>query len=200
MILRSLGLGAIAICSGCASITTGQDQVVAVETPNCPAVACELENKEGKYYVSRTPGSVTVNRKCSEMTVRCGMEGEPAFVMSVGASVKAMTFGNILFGGIIGVGVDTATGAACKYPSIIPVPMNCQGEVAFPEFEPVGDLPESVSKAMDRLECVDIARVGEVGEETTVYAAKCEGDDALLTCDLNKCEMSKYQTGSDEPV
>jgi hypothetical protein len=32
-----------------------------------------------------------------------------------------MAFGNILFGGIIGVGVDTATGAAYDYPTLITV-------------------------------------------------------------------------------
>jgi hypothetical protein len=32
-----------------------------------------------------------------------------------------MAFGNILFGGVIGVGVDVATGAAYDYPALITV-------------------------------------------------------------------------------
>jgi hypothetical protein len=34
-----------------------------------------------------------------------------------------MAFGNILFGGLIGVGVDMSTGAAYDYPALITVPM-----------------------------------------------------------------------------
>ena len=36
---------------------------------------------------------------------------------------KGMAFGNILFGGIIGAGVDISTGAAFDYPSLISVQM-----------------------------------------------------------------------------
>lgn len=34
-----------------------------------------------------------------------------------------MAAGNILFGGLIGVGIDVATGAAFDYPTLITVPM-----------------------------------------------------------------------------
>src|SRR6478609_7378453 len=34
-----------------------------------------------------------------------------------------MAFGNILFGGVIGVGVDVATGAAYDYPDVISIPL-----------------------------------------------------------------------------
>lgn len=42
---------------------------------------------------------------------------------SVKSSTKAMAFGNIIFGGVIGAGVDVATGAAYDYPTMITVLM-----------------------------------------------------------------------------
>ena len=190
--LRLIVIVLAVLGSGCASITTGQDQIVSVQTPNCLNVSCELQNKEGTYYVDRTPGTVTVNRKCSEMLVSCQADGEPEFVMSVKASVKAMTFGNILFGGLIGAGVDAATGAACEYPAVIPVPMNCKGELALVEFESADDIPKAVAKAAEKLDCTQPAEVGDGPDGKRVYAAVCDGEDALLSCDERKCAMSKF--------
>lgn len=36
-----------------------------------------------------------------------------------------MAFGNLLFGGVIGAGVDIGTGAAYDYPNLISVPFTC---------------------------------------------------------------------------
>lgn len=194
--LRLIVIALAILGSGCASITTGQDQIVSVRTPNCLNVSCELENKEGTYFVDRTPGTVTVNRKCSEMLVRCSADGGPEFVMSVKASVKAMTFGNILFGGLIGAGVDAATGAACQYPAVIPVPMNCDGELARVEFDSAENIPEVVAKAAEKLDCSQPAEVGDGPDGERVYAAVCDGEDALLSCDEKKCAMSKFSVVS----
>ena len=132
--MRSLFLLAVLfVVSGCASITTGQDQVVSVETPGCPAASCRLTNKDGTFFVSSTPGTVSVNRACGKLTVSCSLDGHPDSTLTVSSSVKAMAFGNIIFGGLIGAGVDTATGAACQYPSLIPVPMQCGAEEAAGE-------------------------------------------------------------------
>ena len=48
--------------ANCATITTGQDQVISVNTPNCPAASCSLTNSEGTYYINKTPGTVTINK------------------------------------------------------------------------------------------------------------------------------------------
>jgi hypothetical protein len=42
----------------------------------------------------------------------------------VKSTTKAMAFGNIIFGGLIGVGIDVGTGSAYDYPDLISVPMS----------------------------------------------------------------------------
>ena len=51
------------------------------------------------------------------MVVVCKKDPLPNANMTVKSSVKAMAFGNIILGGVVGVIVDTSTGAAYDYPS-----------------------------------------------------------------------------------
>lgn len=110
---------------GCASIVSGQSQVVSVETPGCDGARCELRNDKGTWFVPVTPGTVTVMRSYNNLQVTCGRGSVQAAPQSVASKTKSMAFGNILFGGIIGAGVDVSTGAAYDYPQLISVPMDC---------------------------------------------------------------------------
>ena len=68
--MRALLLGlCLALVTGCASITTGQNQSLSVETPGCFAATCKLSNDKGTWYVSSTPGTVTVERAYGDMLV-----------------------------------------------------------------------------------------------------------------------------------
>ena len=118
-------LASISLLSGCASIVSGQHQSLSVATPGCEKANCELQNDEGKWYVPITPGTVTVNRSYQELLVKCAKEGHEAATVSVKSTTKGLAFGNILLGGIIGAGVDMASGAAYDYPTEISVPMSC---------------------------------------------------------------------------
>ena len=115
------GLSALAL-SGCATITTGQNQSVSVETRAKGAVvagaSCQLTNDKGVWFVS-TPGSVTVNRAYGDLAVKCTHEKFPPGTMIVKSTTKGMAFGNIIAGGIIGAAVDVGTGSAYDYPSLI---------------------------------------------------------------------------------
>jgi hypothetical protein len=53
-----------------------------------------------------------------------------------------MAFGNILFGGVIGAGVDVATGAAYDYPAVIEIDMT-------PITIPVASVVTSDNKLQD---------------------------------------------------
>ncbi len=182
----------VALASSCASITTGQNQAVSIDTPNCPAVTCRLTNKDGVYFASGTPATVMVNRACGPLTIQCEKDGEPDYVMSVGSSVKAMAFGNILFGGLIGVGVDAATGAACEYPSMIPVPMSC-GE---PSSQTVQlKIPELVLQTAEELECATPEFMARAPEGVDVYSTKCAENHVFLSCDSEECSVSEYSLG-----
>jgi hypothetical protein len=192
MIRIAIAGSVLLLMSGCASITTGQNQTVSVVTPNCPGASCELVNKDGTFYVPVTPGTVMVNRACGALSVRCSMEGHEDALISVGSSVKAMAFGNIIFGGFIGAGVDAVTGAACQYPSMIPVPMDCGFSASSQAL-----LPEAMGPALaatvKELACTDVHAVGEGPDGSQIFSAQCEEGGVLLICSDDKdCQVSEY--------
>jgi hypothetical protein len=120
---------------GCAAIVSGTNQSVTVETRSdagpVSGASCKLSNNKGVWYVN-TPGSTMVSRSYEDMLVRCEKELMEAGQASVKSSTKAMAFGNILFGGVIGAGVDVATGAAYDYPPVVTVLMGKSIVIAAP--------------------------------------------------------------------
>jgi PDZ domain len=114
----------ISLLSGCASIVSGTNQPITVDSPGCDGASCQLTNDKGTWYV-KTPGSVIVSRAYGNLSVVCSKEGFGSANTSVASNTKAMAFGNILVGGVIGAGVDVATGAAYDYPVTISVPLTC---------------------------------------------------------------------------
>jgi len=134
--------------SGCASIVTGHNQSVSVETrgKQGEAVAsanCKLTNDKGTWFVT-SPGSVSVRRSYADLLVNCEKSEQQPGTASVKSSTKAMAFGNIIFGGVIGAGVDIASGAAYDYPTLITVLMGDQITVDAP---PVDSAAESKPQA-----------------------------------------------------
>ena len=105
--------------TGCASITESKNQSMSVSTSDVTGAMCTLSNSKGSYYVNSTPGSVMVRNACDQLTVTCKKDGyvpaNPA-AGSIQDKSKGMAWGNILFGGIIGIAVDRNTGAGCNYP------------------------------------------------------------------------------------
>jgi uncharacterized protein YceK len=124
-------LGLCTLASGCASIVSGTNQSISVDThkKGVPVVAanCKLTNDKGVWYVA-TPGSVTVHRSYDDIAIRCEKDGHDPGLLTAKSSTKGMAFGNILVGGVVGAGVDMATGAAYDYPVLLSVEM---GEIAF---------------------------------------------------------------------
>lgn len=123
----TLALAAVAALSGCASIVSGTNQILSVETmqkdgTKVAGATCKLENDKGVYYVT-TPGTVNVHRAYGDLNVKCQKADLPDGVSVVKSSTKGMAAGNILFGGVVGIGVDAATGAAYDYPNLLQVMM-----------------------------------------------------------------------------
>ncbi|WP_461564999.1 hypothetical protein [Thiobacillus sp.] len=120
-------MSATMLGSGCASIVSGQNQSVSLETRSKQgetvlSANCTLSNNKGTWFVT-SPGSVTVRRSYEDLLIDCEKENQDPGLASVKSSTKAMAFGNILFGGVIGAGVDMASGAAYDYPTMITVLM-----------------------------------------------------------------------------
>ena len=111
-----------ALLSSCATITSGSQQSVAVDTGKISGAQCSLSNDSGTWYVNQTPGVTTVKRSGSDLNVVCE-KGKMRGSATSPSSAKAVAFGNILAGGIIGAAVDMGSGSAYDYPSTINVPL-----------------------------------------------------------------------------
>jgi hypothetical protein len=115
-----------AMLSGCASIVSGTNQIVSVQTvkdgDQLAGASCKLENDKGIWFI-KTPGSVVVHRAYGDLSVKCEKDGVNPGFATVKSHTKGMAFGNLLFGGAIGVGVDVGSGAAYDYPTLITLSM-----------------------------------------------------------------------------
>jgi len=108
--------------SACASIIKGGSASVAVTTPPVSGATCVLSSPEGSWQLT-SPASVTVSRSKHDIQVRCTKEGYQDAAAVIPSSFEGWTLGNLLIGGIVGVGVDAATGALNDYPNAFQVPM-----------------------------------------------------------------------------
>lgn len=107
--LAILGIAASSLCA-CATVTRGSNDAWVVETD--PAGA-RVETTNGHLCAS-TPCAIKMPRK-SEFTATVTKEGYEPVTVSVthktaNAGAAGMA-GNVLVGGIIGIGVDAASGA-----------------------------------------------------------------------------------------
>ncbi len=111
----------LATASGCSTITKGSSQSLTVNTAP-PGANCTV-SREGMVLgiIGRTPGTLQIEKDKDTITVACHKEGYSEATGILDSSFQAMTFGNILFGGVIGLAVDGATGAMHQYPSVITV-------------------------------------------------------------------------------
>lgn len=125
---------------GCASIVDGTHQIVSVQTTAAgdalSGAQCTLKSDKGTWFVN-TPGTVTVHRGYDALDVDCKKAGYQPKVVTVNSTTKGMAFGNILFGGLIGAGVDMSDGAAYDYPNLITVPMQPVATVSAASTQPV---------------------------------------------------------------
>ncbi|HEY1710531.1 MAG TPA: hypothetical protein VGG10_19835 [Rhizomicrobium sp.] len=115
--------GAIAFTlSGCATIIKGSSQNIAISTPPTEGATCVLTSKEGSWTVT-SPGVVKVEKSKEDVQVVCRKPGWRDASATIPSNFQGWTLGNLLLGGVIGIGVDAATGAMNDYPHTFAVPM-----------------------------------------------------------------------------
>lgn len=103
----------------CATLTTGTSQTVTIVT-NPPGASCQLRRDNAVIgTVSTTPGTVEVSKSSRAIAVSCTRPGHNDSTGTLGAEFQAMTLGNVLIGGLIGVIVDASSGASSSYPTTI---------------------------------------------------------------------------------
>lgn len=107
---------------GCATITKGTTQTIAIDTPGVAGASCTIQTQSGPRGVI-TPGSVVLDKGSSPLPITCTKECYLAGSSIIPSGTESMAAGNVVFGGLIGLGVDAASGAMNKYPDMVTVAM-----------------------------------------------------------------------------
>lgn len=130
--------------SGCATIVNGTHETVSVNTSPVQEAQCTLTNSQGTWYV-KTPGSVEVHKTKTDLDITCTHDGYSTGHLVAVSKFGAATFGNVIAGGLIGVGVDAASGANYHYDSPITVPLGnpTTATTAAPAAKPVASTTPS---------------------------------------------------------
>ncbi len=108
---------------GCATITKGTTQTIAIDTPGVPGAQCTIQTPSGPRVLA-TPGNVTLDRGSAALPITCTKECYVMGSSMIPSNTESMAAGNVILGGVIGLGVDAATGAMNKYPDMVTVAMS----------------------------------------------------------------------------
>ena len=126
-----------------------------------------------------TPGTVTVDKSKDAVAVSCNKAGYLESAGTIGSEFQAMTFGNILFGGLVGVAIDAGSGAMSQYePSItltlIPAEFTSDAERdAFFNNMRTEFLAQSEQVVEKMLPLPRRERVGERVRRTGFFPSRC---------------------------
>jgi hypothetical protein len=116
---KTLGWGGIflaaALAAGCATITRGTTQTVSLDTPGAAGAQCTLTSSAVGTKSVVTPATVTLEKGQEAVAVHCTKACYQDGKGIIASNIEGMTAGNLVVGGVIGLGVDAATGAMNKY-------------------------------------------------------------------------------------
>lgn len=116
-----LSLIAAGLTSACATVTTGTDQSVIVETTPQGA-ACQFSRGGATVAtVNPTPGSIILPKSKYDVMMVCQKNGFENASAVLTSTFQGATLGNAILGGLIGIAIDASSGAANKYPDNIKV-------------------------------------------------------------------------------
>ncbi len=112
------------LTSACASIIDGTSQTLTINTTP-EGADCAL-NREGRTIgrIEPTPGSVVVEKTKHDIFVECNKQGYHTAKFINESGTAGATWGNIAAGGLIGWGVDSASGADNKYTEIMNISLS----------------------------------------------------------------------------
>lgn len=116
-------LAGMLILPGCSTIVRGTTQAVAVQTPGVEKAECELRSEGIGTKQVVTPATIVLEKSQHSVEVtcrkRCYTDGKGVIT----SSTEEMTAGNLVLGGVVGLGVDAASGAMNKYEPQVQIAM-----------------------------------------------------------------------------
>ena len=143
--MESLGLLTAALLvvstSGCATLVTGDVQSIAISS-NPPGALCDVQRNGNMLGQVLTPGVATVTKGNNALDITCRKPGYTSVVGTNESNISGWVLGNVLFGGIIGVGIDFATHADSVYGRKVTVTLQPAyantpyGSASRPDFPP----------------------------------------------------------------
>jgi len=117
--LKIVLLAPVVLLSACATIVSGTSQAVSVSTTPAGA-ACAVDRLGMRIaVVPQTPGAVRVDKSKNDLMVTCSLPGYQTTTVVQPSGFNITTLGNVFVGGLIGIGIDAASGAINQYPSNI---------------------------------------------------------------------------------
>ncbi len=120
---------------GCASVVSDDESTTYIGT-NPENARCELHGQDFTRVVN-TPASLHLPANSAPMTIACRAEGYFLTTEELDTEADGWILGNLLFGGIIGIAIDAASGAGQKFPpqiSIVLQPSEFTSEQARDEW------------------------------------------------------------------
>ncbi len=109
--------------AGCSTIVKGTDQQVSVNTPGVNGAMCQLQSPAIGTRTVQPPANIVLPKSKHNVAVTCQAQCYAKVVGTLASHTEMMTAGNVLFGGLIGLGVDAASGAMNKYDPGVEVVM-----------------------------------------------------------------------------
>lgn len=167
-------LGAATLATGCATVTHGSSQEIAVTT-DPEGASCELR-REDKLLgtVTPTPGALKIGKAAAPIEVECTMPGHLAARQTLTPHLQQAMFDNFYVGGIVGMLVDAGSGAASAYQATVTLRLHPEA------FASERDRDEYFGRWSARLRAASDSRHSEI-------AAKCPpGQCARLQADLDR--------------
>lgn len=131
------GCAAAVALGACATFTRGTNETVSIIT-DPPEALCALKRSGQIVGIANpTPATVTLEKSKDDVSVVCSKDGHFDGVHVLSSTLQNMTFGNIVFGGFIGLGVDALSGAMHEYPdnvTVVLVPKEFSSEHVMAAF------------------------------------------------------------------
>lgn len=116
-------LSILGLCS-CATIVDGGPDTINLQTSDGSMVRAQVSSKAGTQTLV-LPTLMSVPKSCKDIQIQVLEDRNTRMSYAVADSqVNGWVFGNIIFGGLIGLAIDGVTGNICTYPSSVIVPVN----------------------------------------------------------------------------
>lgn len=198
----------LSFIGGCATIVKGKSQSVTVTTEPPGAICTLVREGETIAVVNPTPGTISVEKSSDTLTVTCKREGYQDSTGEVGTKFQAMTFGNVIFGGIIGAAVDAGSGAMHEYEptvTITLIPFDFESIAARDAFfdKLRSDFLAESDKAMELISqncegdvCDEQLKAAEAAKEAKLEEIENKRSAATVEGEIRKMEINKIQETS----